>query len=43
MQEAQLKPKMRQRFKVTTKSDTTKQAAPNQLKQQFNVVRPNTH
>ena len=33
MQEAQLKPKMRQRFKVTTKSDTTKQAAPNQLKQ----------
>lgn len=43
MQEAQLKPKMRKRFKVTTKSDATKQAAPNQLKQQFNVAKPNTH
>jgi putative transposase len=43
MQETGLKPKMRKRFKITTKSDVTKQSAPNLLKQQFKVANPNTH
>jgi putative transposase len=43
MQAAGLKPKMSSRFKLATQNNPAKLAAPNQLQQQFNVAKPNTH
>jgi putative transposase len=42
MQEAGLKPKMQKRFKVTTRTDVSKQAAANQLRQEFSASNPNS-